>query len=151
MAFQRVCPVDFVAINGNRVRITALFVFLLSVGYLLTQALIIPLFLAIDFYLRAFYNGRFSLLQWLSIQIEKRGWLNVKWTDRAPKRFAAQLGFFVTSLLFIFVMVELNMLAFWIGSLLVLFSFLESFFGICVGCYIYMIYNKFIYPIKQAN
>ncbi|TXT30943.1 MAG: CDP-alcohol phosphatidyltransferase [Chitinophagaceae bacterium] len=151
MAFQRVCPVDFVAINGNRVRVTALFVFLLSVGYLFTQSLIIPVFLVIDFYLRAFYNGRFSLLQWTSIQIEKRGWLNVKWTDRAPKRFAAQLGFLVTSMLFIFAMVELKMLVFWIGTSLVLFSFLESFFGICVGCYIYTVYSKFFQTNKQAN
>ncbi len=150
MAFKKECPVDFVAINENRVRITALFVFILSLGYLFTQSIFIPLFLVIDFYARAFYNGKYSLLHLISVRVEKLGWIGIKWTDRAPKRFAAQLGFLVSDILFIFAIVELNMIAFWLCTLLVLFSFLESFFALCVGCYIYTFYIKFIQPTKQV-
>ncbi|HJV19792.1 MAG TPA: DUF4395 domain-containing protein [Sediminibacterium sp.] len=142
------CPVDFVAINENKVRVTGLLVFLLSVAYLLTGTPYIPAFLLIDFYLRAFHQGTYSPLNRVSTLVEKMGWISVKWTDRAPKRFAARIGFLLTDLIFIASIVELHAAAYWLAVVLILFSFLESFFGFCAGCYVYSLYNKILQPSK---
>lgn len=148
MALSVNCPVDFVAINDNKVRVTALLVFLLSVAYLITETPYIPALLVVDFYLRAFHQGRYSPLNWVSTRVEKMGWIPVKWTDRAPKRFAARIGFLLTDLMFIFAITELHAAAYWLAAVLILFSFLESFFGFCAGCYVYSLYNKILQPSK---
>ena len=148
MAFQKECPVDLVAVNGNRIRVSAFFVFALAVAYLLSNSPFIPAFLVVDFYLRAFYNGRYSLLQWMALQVEKSGWIGVKLTDRAPKRFAAQIGFLLTDMLLIFAIIGLDSVAFYLAALLGLFSFLESFLGFCAGCYLFTFYNRFKQQFK---
>lgn len=148
MAISVNCPVDFIAINENKVRVTGLMVLLLSVGYMVIETPYIPAFLVVDFYLRAFHQGKYSPLNWVSTRVEKMGWIAVKWTDRAPKRFAARIGFLLTDLIFIAAIVELHAAAYWLAGVLILFSFLESFFGFCAGCYVYSLYNKMLQPSK---
>ncbi|MDD2792555.1 MAG: DUF4395 domain-containing protein [Sediminibacterium sp.] len=148
MALSVNCPVDFVAINENKIRVTGLLVFLLSVTYLLTATPFVPAFLVVDFYLRAFHQGKYSPLNWISNRVEQMGWIPAKWTDRAPKRFAARIGLLLTSLIFIFAIAALHIAAYWLAAVLILFSFLESFFGFCAGCYVYSLYNKIMQPSK---
>lgn len=138
------CPVDFVTINENKARFVALLVFLLSVIFLLVGNWFIPLFLSIDFYLRGFNGGRYSLLFGVADVAEKKIPLPNKPTDRGPKKFAAQMGFVMSLLLFIFSITGLYPAAFIVGAMLVLFSFLEWALGFCAGCYVYTYLVKYL-------
>ncbi len=137
------CPVDHIPVNENQVRITALFVLLLSSSCLLVSHWTIPLFLVIDFYLRGFGYGAYSPLNLLSGWLVKRLSIPNKAIDRAPKLFAAQIGFFLSDILLIAVVVELRTIAYAIAGLLILFSFLESVFSFCAGCHVYSLLKKF--------
>src|ERR1700744_3524544 len=86
------CPVEFVAINENKARLTAFFVLLLVLIFLFTNLWIIPAFLVADFSIRASVFGKYSLLGILADAIIKQGGIKYKATDRAPKRFAAGVG-----------------------------------------------------------
>lgn len=138
------CPVDFVAINENKARFVALLVFLLSVTFLFLGSWYIPLFLLVDFYLRGFNGGKYSLLFWVGGLAEKKIPLPNKPTDRGPKRFAAQVGFVMSLLLFVLAIAGLNFSALIVAGILVLFSFLESAFAFCAGCHLYTYIGKFL-------
>ena|ERR1700712_957486 len=138
------CPIDFVTINENRARFVALLVFLLSTLFLVVGGWFIPLFLSIDFYLRGFNDGKYSLLAWIGGIAEKKIPLPNKPTDRAPKRFAAQVGFVMSMLLFILSMSALRLSGLFVAEILVLFSFLESALGFCAGCYVYTYIGKYL-------
>lgn len=137
------CPVDFVTVNENKVRLTSSFVLLLGVLFIFTEHWSIAAFLMIDFYLRGFHNGKFSLLNWISGGLVKGLKFSNKPIDRAPKRFAAQLGFLFTDLILIASFLELKETALYLDTALVAFAFLESIFGICIGCHIYSFLKKF--------
>src|ERR1700761_6367171 len=119
------CPVDHIPINENQVRLNALVVFLLSLTFLFVSHWIIPFFLAVDFYLRGFGFGGYSPINRLSGWIVKIASIPNKPIDRAPKQFAAQLGFFISDILLIAVVVELKSISYAIAGLLLLFAFLE--------------------------
>ena len=57
-----VCPVDFVLMDGNKVRLTAASIFAVAVTFLLIGLWLVPVFLTIDFSARAFKLGKYSLL-----------------------------------------------------------------------------------------
>jgi hypothetical protein len=137
------CPVDHIPVNENQVRITALFVLLLSSSYLLAGHWTIPLFLVIDFFLRGFGYGAYSPLNLLSGFLVKKLGIGHKPIDRAPKLFAAQIGFFLSDILLIAVVMELKTIAYAIAGLLILFSFLESVFSFCAGCHVYSFLKRF--------
>ncbi len=146
MASSVNCPVEMVIINENRVRVNAFIVFSLLLIYLLVPNLFIPAFLMIDFYLRAFQNGKYSFLNWISAKVEQYGWINSKPTDRAPKRFAAMLGMFFSTILFLSMITKLYTVAIFIAICIASFAFLESFIGFCVGCYVYVFLNHIKRP-----
>jgi hypothetical protein len=137
-----ICPVDNVQINENKVRLTAAFVLLIGIIYLLTHWVGLILLLTADFALRAFKLPRFSLLGFWA---EATVWqLNIpfKATDQAPKRFAAKVGFVFC--LIITVRHFLNENTWILSSILVVFAFLESVLAFCAGCYAYTFYAKLI-------
>lgn len=137
------CPVSHILVNENRVRIVALFVFLASLTYLLVPYWAIPAFLTIDFFLRGFGKGRYSLFSILSGWIVRKLSIKDKPIDQAPKLFAARLGFAMAGLLFILDVFFPWQLAYGIAAVLVLFSFLESALGFCAGCYVYSLIKRF--------
>lgn len=142
MTNQIVCPTDFITINENRVRVTAGFVFILSVTYLLTGFWPIVLFLVYDFAVRAFNYGNYSLLNIISGVLVKQLGLGNKPVDRAPKRFAARIGLIMNAAILIAHLSGFTKLAFIFSAVIVLFSFLESVFAFCAGCYVYTIWKQ---------
>lgn len=136
------CPVDFVTVNDNKVRVVAAFVFVLAAGYWFLAYLVVPLFLTLDFFMRAFNGGKWSLLQWLANLVEKHFSLPQKPTDRGPKRFAASVGFYISLLILLSAVFHYTTLSFYFAGLIVLFSFLEFALGFCAGCYVYTIIRR---------
>jgi hypothetical protein len=139
------CPVSYITVNENRVRITALLVFLSSVSYLIVPDWAIPAFLAVDFFLRGFGWGRYSPFNVISGWIVRTLSVGNRPIDQAPKLFAARLGFIMALLLVITAMFSLLPTGYIIDAILALFSFLESALGFCAGCHVYTLMRK-IFP-----
>lgn len=131
------CPVDRVVVNEHKIRLNAFFVFLVELFVLIVPNIFLSLFLVIDFYCRAFLEGKFSLLAKIAGQIEKFKWIGTKNVDRAPKRFAAMIGFSMSLFLAVSVLLNLTILINIISYIFISFAFLEFAFGFCAGCYLY--------------
>ena len=129
------CPVDGVKVNENKVRTIAFLVLLIGIAYVATLYWVLPLFLAIDFALRAFDYGKFSPLARLSDGIVSMLNFSVRPIDQAPKRFAAGVGMVFTAAILVLYALGINTLV--LTSVLLIFAAQESLAGICAGCYVY--------------
>ncbi|MES2431803.1 MAG: DUF4395 domain-containing protein [Bacteroidota bacterium] len=141
---EKDCPVDFVQVNENKVRLNALWVFILVVFTLFYPLIYVYVFLSIDFFLRAFNFGKYSLLNWQSQNTIEQLNIPNKPIDQAPKRFAAGIGFTLSLLIVALLFFHLQKAAFVFSLIFAVFTFLESFLGICAGCYVYTL-------LKQAK
>lgn len=131
------CPVDFIKINENKTRLTAFFVLLLTLVYLKTGLWLIMAFLLSDFIFRAANLPKYSLLGFISDAVIKQLKIKSRPVDRAPKRFAAMVGVLFTAAILVFPFIQLHIAAMYLGTVICFFAFLESFFAVCVGCYVY--------------
>ena len=144
------CPVDFVLMNENKARMTAFFVLILGIVFLVTGLSIIIVFLIADFLLRANNLGKYSLLAILSDAMIKQLKIGNKPTDRAPKRFAAGVGLIFTIGILILILFHLGVPCIIATIVLLVFAFLESFVGFCAGCYVYSLLRKVYNPLKNS-
>ena len=142
MATELECPVDFITVNENKVRLTALNVFILAVIYLIVPNWAIPAFLTIDFFLRGYNFGKYSLLNLFSEKEVQLFNIKAKPIDQAPKRFAAKIGFIFSLAILAATVFNCSTAAIVLAIVLTLFAFLESFVGFCAGCYVYTFYLK---------
>src|SRR5215469_10505057 len=115
-----------------RIRLTAFFVLLLSLTYLITANSWVILFLMFDFSLRATPELAFySPLATLSGLLAKALRLPAKPVYMPPKRFAARIG-----LLFIITIIiahNSTLATLILGSVIALFAALESLAGFCAA------------------
>jgi len=132
-----ICPVSPLRVDENIVRFTALWVVLLAGVTVLRPNIYIPLYLAFDFYLRAFTKARYTPLSWISVQFVKVLKLKPHYIDKAPKIFAARIGLSLTFLMAVAALLGFNILLLSIGSVLMLFAFLECGINFCAGCWVY--------------
>jgi hypothetical protein len=128
--------------NENKVRLTAFFVLVLAILYLVFNKIIFPLFLVVDFALRAFSLQQCSPLALLSGWLVKTFKQPVKPVFFPPKRFAARIGF-LFSIAILFLHLLYTDVSFIVAAVLGLFAALESFFGFCAGCYVYNFFQRF--------
>jgi len=150
MANNPECPVDFITVNENKVRLTALHVLLLSVVYVWLMHWSIAAFLTIDFFCRAFNWGKYSLLNLISEKEVQVFSVKSKPIDQAPKRFAAKIGFIFSLSILASMLFNYTNTAIVLSVILSMFAFLESFAGFCAGCYVYTFFIK-IFPKKQPD
>jgi hypothetical protein len=110
------------------------------------QLAVFPDVLMADLFIRAFTKSRFSPVSLASSLLVNTLGLEEKSIDKAPKIFAARLGFIMTlviSLLFLF---GFPVAASVISVMLLILASLEFFFGICVVC---MIYTLVVLPFYK--
>jgi uncharacterized membrane protein YccF (DUF307 family) len=131
------CPVDFIKINENKARLTAFFVLVLTLVYLRTGFWLIMAFLMVDFAIRAFNLGKYSLIGFVSDAVIKQLNIKNKPVDRAPKRFAAGVGLVFTAAILAVFLLAVPLAPMILAVVMALFALLESFFGFCAGCYVY--------------
>lgn len=139
MANNLSCPVDLVTVHDKQPRIVAGLVAILTILFLGTHIWVIMLFLAVDFFLRAFKLGQYSPLGLLSSWLVRQLQLKGKPVDVAPKRFAAKLGFAFTLLIGASDLCLSATVANSIAAVLLFFALLESVLGYCVGCKFFQI------------
>lgn len=136
------CPVSAKRVDENTVRVVAFLVLILSAISIALNNYFLSTFLVIDFLVRGLDLGEYSLLRLIAKLIAKLLGLKKKPIDAAPKLFAAKIGFVFGLIILISQLVNLPVLGLGTGIILVVCAFLESFLGICLGCYFYTILNK---------
>ena len=134
---QLICPVSSERINERLTRLNAFFTILLVAGGFFFNSVIFPLVLLTDFFIRAFTQSKLSPVSFLSSSLVRLFNLSQKPIDKAPKIFAARLGFIMTLTIAILFLMKLYTVSMIIAGILVFFALLEFVFGICVGCFIY--------------
>ncbi|MBZ0271922.1 DUF4395 domain-containing protein [bacterium] len=131
-----ICPVSTVRIDAGVVRINAFLTMLLLVTYLAAREPLIVIVLALDFFWRSFLNAPPSPMTRVSNLLAGLIRLPYRATDKAPKVFAARIGFLLTGA------ASVTHFAFppaapWLAGIVAVFAFLESAFNFCAGCFVY--------------
>ena len=142
-----VCPVSSERARRDVVRLTAFFVALLAVAYLLTRAAWIPVGLLLDFVARGSGRRAWSPLgriaQWL-VALSRRSSVLI---DVAPKQFAARVGG-VLSLGMVAAHWAWPVGAVGLAGVLCVFALLESVGNVCVGC---LLYTHLVFPLVRRR
>lgn len=139
------CPLIFRQIDATVTRINTLFVILGIVGFLATDNILILLFLIIDFFLRLYGYKRFSLINGLSLAIQRKLSLRVKMEDAGAKRLAAFFGLIFSIVLSVASLLNADVTVHITAGIFLFCASLELLFGYCIACKIYYIAKK-IYP-----
>lgn len=142
-----ICPISDQRINERVSRLNALFAIAIVLLAFATDSLILLVFIAADFLVRAFTKSKYSPVNYASKQMSQALGLQVKLIDKAPKVFAARLGFLMTGTITVLYLFNLKTASLVVSSMLIFFATLEFAFAICVGCllYTYLVlpfYNK---------
>jgi hypothetical protein len=132
-------------VNESVVRLVGGFVALITIVLLITHNIWIPVYLAVDFFLRAFTTLK-SPLALISREIAKAFRLKPEWIFAAPKKFAALVGFLFSVSIAALLYLNLGMAADVVAIVLLVCAVLESAFSICLGCYFF---DWFIAPIQN--
>jgi Domain of unknown function (DUF4395) len=125
-----------------KIRLTAFFVLIIAVVYLIGGYGAAPVFLTLDFTLRAFGLPQYSPLGFLAGALATALKLPVKPVYMPPKRFAARIGFAFCLAVTILHYANEEVAATLLGAVLALFAALESLAGFCAGCYVYNIWAR---------
>ena len=134
---ELICPVSPERVDENRVRVTALGVVLSMGGFFITGHVLFPAILVVDFYIRGFTQLTFSPLSYLASLFVRLMDARPVLIDKAPKVFAARIGFILTFVATLGALLDWPYLAYVSGSVLVLFAFLECGLNFCMGCWVY--------------
>ena len=145
---ELICPVSPERVDENRVRVTALGVVILMGSYLITGNAVFPAILVVDFFIRAFTRLPFSPLSWLAHHTVKLIGTQPVLIDKAPKVFAARIGMTLTLLTTLGALFNWYLMSYIMGSVLILFAFLECGLNFCMGCWVY---TYLVYPVVRKK
>lgn len=141
---QKSCPISFIKIDANIVRINAFYILLLMSFYLMTLNKFIILFLIADFSIRLFVNKNYSPLYFLSLRTKELLHVKSRIEDSAPKILATYFGFLFLVLILLFDLLHVETLLYATSGILLVCLFLELAFDYCLGCKIYYLYKRFV-------
>jgi len=131
------CPISTDRINENAARTVAFFVIFLTLVGLYFNSWPLFLVLGLDFGLRAFGPGQFSLLRQTARWFTQLLNLPEKPTDAAPKRFAAGIGWGFSLVIAGLIALQWFSSAAIVAGVLMFCALLEGTWGFCLGCVAY--------------
>ena len=143
-----VCPVSDKKVDEHVTRVNGIFTVLLLIIFVLTQSIIPVVFLAIDFFFRSSDYSKYSLIVNSSKEIVSYFELKQNFINAGPKIFAARIGLIFNCLIIISFVLNSFLPAYSLTGMLLLFSFLEAAYGICVACEIYPFVYRILYKVK---
>ncbi len=141
-----VCPISDQRVNEQVTRFNAMFTIGTVILAFVLNSVILIIFLMADFFIRAFTEIKFSPLNYASHYLSNTLNLPVRLIDKAPKIFAARLGFLMTTAIAGLFILNLQLASFVVAGMLIFFAGLEFLFAICVGC---MIYTYLVLPFYK--
>jgi hypothetical protein len=136
------CPVSSERIGERQVRLTATFVVVISLFFIALEpsnwGVFTALFLAADFGIRAFTRLKISLLGNFATVLNALFFRTPDTaTDRAPKRFAAGIGFGFALSIALFSALGWAQTAQYFSIVLLICAGLEAALCVCIGCWVY--------------
>jgi hypothetical protein len=143
---QLICPISNEMVNERLTRLNAFFTILIVAAGFVFNSVIFPLVLLADFFIRAFTRSKLSPVSFASAGLAQLLHLSKKPIDKAPKIFAARMGFIMTLAIAVLFLLQLYTASMIVAGILVFFATLEFAFGICVGC---IIYTYFVLPLYK--
>lgn len=132
-----VCPISEQRVNEQVTRLNAMFAIGIVILAFVMNSVALFVFMMADFFIRAFTDLKFSPISFVSHSLSNALNLPVKMIDKAPKVFAARLGFLMTTVISALFVLNLSLASIFISGFLIFFASLEFVFAICVGCLIY--------------
>jgi len=145
---ELICPISAERVNERVARCNALLTVLLVTSAIYFKSPLIMLLLVADFFVRAFTSLKTSPLNFISTNMVQIMGLDLKPIDKAPKIFAARLGFLMSFIILVFTLTGSFTASFIVAGILSLFAFLEFAFGFCAGC---VIYTYLVLPLTRGN
>ena len=142
------CPISDKMVNERVARVNAAFTVFILIAFAYTQSILLIIFLAVDFLLRASDYSRFSIIGMASRNILKYLPLKENLINAGPKILAARIGLVITTLIVAAFLSAFNILTLVLAGILTLFSSLEGAFGLCVACKVYPYIYQFLYKRK---
>ena len=138
-----ICPISPLRINNHVVRVVGFMMASMIAAYAVTNSVYFVAIISIDYFIRAFTPAKYSPFSWVAHQLVQSLNLTEVKIDKAPKIFAARVGFLfaLTSTLLFFVNPLSSLI---VALVLMVFALLESVFDVCVGC---LVYNYIVFPI----
>lgn len=143
MSNYQQCAIINEKTNTTVVRLIAIQVVVISVLFLVTKNPIFIWLLLADFFIRGVLRKSNGLFFIIANLIEKKILQSGKPIDKAPKLFAAFIGFVFSLVIVITYLLEWYALSFSLAAVLILFALLEGVFEYCVACQFYSIYQCF--------
>lgn len=132
-----VCPISDQRVNEQVTRFNAFFAIAVIVNAFVFNSIFLLAFLMADFFIRGFTEIKFSPISFVSNYLSNTFNLPVKMIDKAPKIFAARLGFLMTTVIAALFILEFQLASIIVSGMLIFFASLEFVFAICIGCTIY--------------
>lgn len=139
---SHICPIEGTLINEPNVRVVAGLVAITAAVGMYFHSPLIFFFLAFDFFARGFDKKEWSLFRYIGIRTITIIDIKEKLIDAGGKKFASRVGFILSSILTIAAFLQLPIVVYTLGGILVLFATLEAVLAYCVGCKIYTLYTK---------
>jgi len=129
------CPLTTCRTQEAICRLNALSTFLIIIGSFFYPLIMLLLFF--DFFIRGFLNPQYSILINLNKLIVNFFHIQSKSINARPKIFSAKTGWLISLLACLFLFLKIDFGFYVCSIILLVFSFLEAFFGFCLGCKIY--------------
>ncbi len=142
------CPISVEKIDSNVSRLTTLLNVFLMIGFLVTLNPLLVMIVTMDYFIRAFFDSRYSPIRFIAFKIASALNLQKKPIGLAQKVFASRLGFLCAAGSLIFLFTGNPFTSQIVLSLLMVLSTLDSVFNYCVGC---LIYNYIVYPLYSRG
>ncbi|MCB0190887.1 MAG: DUF4395 domain-containing protein [Anaerolineae bacterium] len=138
-----ICPISSQRISKAVVRFTGFMMASMIALYALTGFNHFLIIIAVDYFIRAFTPLQYSLFSWVACQLTNTLHVPDKQIDKAPKLFAARVGFlFALTAAVLFYLAPAASFA--VALTLMGFALLESVLDICVGC---LVYTYVVFPL----
>ncbi len=115
--------------------------------YAVTGNIYFVAIIALDYLIRAFTPLSYSPFSWLAKQTATRLNLPARYIDKAPKIFAARVGFLFALMAVILYPVQPTA-SLVVALLLMSFALLESLLDLCIGC---LVYTYLVFPLLGKN
>ncbi|MCF6340742.1 MAG: DUF4395 domain-containing protein [Sulfurimonas sp.] len=137
------CPVNFIKIDENQLRIQSFFVTLVSISIILTGVIDLAALLVYDYFARIFLSQKFSPFAQIALFIIRIFKIKQRLVDSAPKNFASKIGLIFSIAIFSSFILGSQEAVFSFAVILAVSAGLESFLNFCVGCKFYAILKYF--------
>lgn len=145
--FNYQCPIDKQKIIEQTTRINSALVAILPISFIITNHILTPIILAINFFVRGFTCSLVNVFTSITRNIIKL--LKIKPTiiNAGGKKFAAKIGFIMCLLIIAFHLSNFKIAALVFTIALLSCAALDCLFNFCVGCKIYSLLIK----LKKIN